>query len=136
MPEVPLPTQNFPQGPTKFTATEIQAMVCNMDQSKLQHQNLKIPNPDKYFELLKTENATLFEEFPAIFALHADNKLDETFFYMLNEKRKIEKGSTTEDEASVRVGQKLFQKWVAPVVSGTPSPQTMTYEEYYKSMNK
>lgn len=134
MPAVPLPTQTFPQGPTRYSATEIQAFVRTMDQSKLVHSHLKLSNPELFLENLKKENPVLYEDFPSIFALHADDKLDETFFYMLAEKRKIENGKTSEDEASVRVGQKLFNKWVAPVISNSPSPSTLTYEEYYRSL--
>jgi O6-methylguanine-DNA--protein-cysteine methyltransferase len=119
---------------TNHTATEIQAMVRTMDQSKTRHRHLKSRDPDQYLALLRKENETLVEFYPAVFALHADDKLDETFFYMLQEKRRMEKGQTTEDDASVRVGQKLFQRWVAPIISNTPAPNTMTYEEYYRSL--
>jgi hypothetical protein len=136
MPEVPLPTQTFPQGPSRYRATEIQAFVRTMDSSKAEHQHLKLTNPQLFLDNLKKDNQILYDEFPAIFALHADDKLDETFFYMLKEKRKIENGQTSEDEASVRVGQKLFNRWVAPVVSNTPSPQALSYEEYYRSLQR
>lgn len=134
MPEVGLPTQHFPQGPAKHTATEIQALVRSMDQTKSRVHHLKNTRPEQYLAALQKENKILFEEYPAVFALHADDKLDETFFYMLNEKRKIERGQATEDEASVRVGQKLFNRWVAPVLSNTQAPQTLSYEEYYRSL--
>jgi hypothetical protein len=119
---------------TNHTATQIQAMVRSMDQSKQRHRYLKSSNPEQYLALLRTENETLVEFYPAVFTLHADDKLDETFFYMLQEKRKMEKGQTTEDEASVRVGQKLFQRWVAPIISNAPTPETMSYEQYYRSL--
>lgn len=134
MPTVPLPTQQFPQGPARHTATEIQAMVRTMDQSKTRHRHLKLREPEQYLALLRRENMTLYDDYPAVFALHADDKLDETFFYMLQEKRKIERGQSSENDASVRVGQKLFQRWVAPVISGAPTPSTMTYEQYYRSL--
>jgi hypothetical protein len=116
------------------TATQIQAMVHKMDQSKKRHGYLKSRDPEQYLSLLRKENDTLVEYYPAVFALHADDKLDETFFYMLQEKRRMEKGQSTEDESSVRVGQKLFQRWVAPILSNTPAPSSMSYEEYYRSL--
>ena len=119
---------------TAHTATQIQAMVRNMDASKDKYKHLKEEDPERYLNILREENATLVEYYPAVFALHADDKLDETFFYMLQEKRKMEKGQTTEDEASVRVGQKLFNKWVAPAINGTAAPETMTYTAYYTSI--
>lgn len=119
---------------TAHTATQIQAMVRNMDASKDKYKHLKEEDPERYLNILREENATLVEFYPAVFALHADDKLDETFFYMLQEKRKMEKGQTTEDEASVRVGQKLFNKWVAPAINGTAAPETMTYTAYYNSI--
>jgi hypothetical protein len=122
---------------TKHTATEIQAMVRNMDESKLKHAALKQTDPEKFLNLLREENQILWDTYPSVFALHADDKLDETFFYMLKEKRKMEKGETNEDEASVRVGQKLFNRWVAPIISNTHQPcPTLTYDEYYKQISK
>jgi len=121
---------------TAHTATQIQAMVRNMDASKEKFRRLQREDPEQYLESLKGENNTLFENYPAVFALHADDKLDETFFYMLQEKRKMEKGQTTEDEASVRVGQKLFNRWVAPIVNGTAAPESLSYSQYYKSLKK
>lgn len=134
MPEVPLPTQTFAQGPTKYSATEVQAMVRTMDVSKTAHRHLKDLNPEEFLTRLRSENSVLYEEYPVIFALHADDKLDETFFYMLKQKRRMEKGEITEDQASAQVGQKLFNRWVAPLVNGTSAPQTMSYSEYYKSL--
>ncbi len=124
------------QAATAHTATEIQAMVRNMDSSKEKYKRLQQEDPEQYLESLKEENSTLFEFYPAVFALHADDKLDQTFFYMLQEKRKMEKGQTTEDEASVRVGQKLFNRWVAPAINGTAAPETLTYSQYYKTLKK
>jgi hypothetical protein len=121
---------------TAHTATEIQAMVRNMDVSKDKYKDLKYTDPERYLSILREENAVLVEYYPAIFTLHADDKLDDTFFYMLAEKRKMEKGDTTEDEASVRVGQKLFNKWVAPIVNGTTTPTNQSYSEYYKSLKQ
>ena len=121
---------------TAHSATEIQAMVRNMDASKDKHAALKDSTPEEYLAKLRAENPVLYDQYPAVFALHADNKLDETFFYMLNEKRKIENGTSDEDASSVRVGQKLFQKWVAPLINGTPTPSTQTYSEYYASLAK
>jgi len=119
---------------TAHTATEIQAMVRNMDESKQKHAPIK-NNTQLYFDTLKTENPVLYDQYPAVFALHIEDKLDETFFYMLKEKRKMEKGESNEDESSVRVGQKLFNRWVAPILSNTPSPQTQSYSEYYRSLS-
>jgi hypothetical protein len=109
-------------------------MVRNMDDSKLKHASIK-SNADLYFETLKTENPTLYDQYPAVFALHIEDKLDETFFYMLKEKRKMEKGESNEDESSVRVGQKLFNRWVAPIISNVPVPSTQSYSEYYKTIS-
>jgi hypothetical protein len=121
---------------TAHTATEIQAMVRNMDVSKEKYKGLKLVDPESYLNHLRDENEVLVEYYPAVFALHADDKLDDTFFYMLQEKRKMEKGTTNEDEASVRVGQKLFNKWVAPLVNGTTTPENMSYAHYYRSLKK
>jgi hypothetical protein len=122
-------------GATPHTATEIQAMVRNMDESKIRHAEVKY-HEKLYYEAVKAENPVLYDQYPGVFALHIEDKLDETFFYMLNEKRKMEKGESNEDQSSIRVGQKLFNRWVAPVISNTPAPSSQSYSEYYKSLSK
>lgn len=114
-----------------LSATEIQALVRNMDESLRRHKRLKETNVEEWKKHIQTENKVLFEEYHTIYKLHLDNKLDDTFFYMLQIKRKIEKGEMTEDQASVLVGQKLFNKFVDPVIKNEPKPETISYEEYY-----
>jgi hypothetical protein len=115
----------------RHNATEIQAMVRNMDASKEKHASLQYTDPENYLKNLGTDNTVLYEFYPAIFAMHADNKLDDTFFYMLKEKRKMEKGETNEDDASIRVGQKLFNTWVDPIINHTAPAKSLSYSEYY-----
>ena len=57
---------------------------------------------------------------------------------MLQQKRRIEKGEVTEDQAATAVGQKLFDRWVAPIVSNVPVQESsvQTYEQYYKSLSR
>jgi hypothetical protein len=55
---------------------------------------------------------------------------------MLNQKRRIEKGELTEDQATKEVGTRLANRWVAPVLSNTPVPKEESYEEYYKRITK
>jgi hypothetical protein len=120
------------------SATQIQAMVRNMDHSKTRWRHLKSRTPEEYLGHLQEENKTLFESYPALFALHADDKLDETFFFMLQQKRKMERGELNEDQASAIVGQKLFDRWVGPIVNprSAPAKQTTSYEEYYRSQSE
>jgi uncharacterized short protein YbdD (DUF466 family) len=115
-----------------LTSIQIQALVRNMDESVRRHRRLKETNKDLWAKKLADENQRLLEEFPGIFEMHADGKLDETFFYMLQLRHRIDKGEMTEDEASKLVGQKLFDRYVAPVVEGLPTPPALSYEEYYK----
>jgi hypothetical protein len=52
---------------------------------------------------------------------------------MLKLRHKMDKGEMTEDEASRIVGQKLFDRYVAPVVENKPAPEKpLSYAEYYK----
>jgi hypothetical protein len=119
-----------------MNAIQIQALVRNMDESFRRHRNLKTNQPELYMEKIVLENQKLFNEYPSIFKLHMENKLDETFFFMLQMRRKIEKGELTEDQASEIVGKKLFQRFVDPVVNNLPSPPTLSYEDYYKAESK
>jgi uncharacterized short protein YbdD (DUF466 family) len=119
---------------TTLSAIQIQAMVRDMDESFRKYRNIKESNPVLWAEKMKTDNKKLFDEFPTIFNMHMNGKLDHTFFDMLQLKRKIEKGEMTEDEASIIVGQKLFNKYVDPVIKNQPPPPTLSYEEYYKNV--
>lgn len=118
----------------QLSATQIQALVRNMDQSKKKWGRLRQSNRVEYLEKLKQENEQLYFNFPGIFDMHAEDRLDETFFQMLNLKRRIEKGEITADQASAAVGQQLFNRYASHVVSNTPAPTTnpMSYEEYYR----
>lgn len=126
------------QGPPPerhFTATEIQALVRNMDDSKQRHRLLKTRNPEAYERKLADENHLLHEYFYSIFKKHLKDELDATFFYMLDMKRKIEKGEQTEDEASTAIGQSLFSRWVAPVISNVSAEPVQSYADYYKNLS-
>ena len=114
------------------SAIEIQAMVRNMDESMRRYKRMKGPNPELWKKKVIEENAKLWDEYPTIFKMHIEGKLDDTFFYMVQLKRKIEKKEITEDQASIDVGKKLFGRYVEPVVKNLPGPPTLSYEEYYK----
>lgn len=117
----------------ELSATQVQALVRKMDGSKLKWRRLR-NNKTVYEEKLKEENEVLYFNYPSLFQMHAEDRLDATFFEMLQLKRKIEKGEITTDQASAIVGQKLFQRFVPHAIgeSAAPAPQ-MSYEDYYKS---
>jgi hypothetical protein len=116
-----------------LTSMQIQALVREMDTSIRRHRGLKNTNPAKYYEKIMNENKTLYEVFPNIFDMHLQGKLDATFFEMLKLRNKIEKGEMTEDDASKMIGQKLFDRFVAPVIENKPVPEKpLSYSEYYK----
>ena len=118
----------------KLSATQIQALVRKMDQSKQTHRKLKQRGKmTEYEQALKEENVTLYFNYPSLFQLHLEDRLDSTFFEMLNLKRKIEKGDLTEEQASALVGQQLFNRFVPHVISNSapPAPR-MSYEDFYK----
>ena len=118
---------------TSLSAIQIQAMVRDMDESFRKYRNLKETNPTLWAEKIKNDNKRLFDDFPTVFNMHMNGKLDHTFFDMLQLKRKIEKGEMTEDEASIIIGQKLFNKYVDPIIKNQPPPSTLSYEAYYKN---
>jgi hypothetical protein len=117
---------------TSLSATQIQAMVRDMDTSFRKYRGLKETNPELWKKKMREDNQRLYDDFPGIFNLHMNGKLDHTFFEMLQLKRKIEKGELTEDQASVIIGQKLFNKYVDPVIKNQPAPPSLSYESYYK----
>jgi hypothetical protein len=115
----------------ELTATEIQALVRNMDHSKKKWRHLR---REEFMEKMKMENEFLFFNFPSLWQMHAEDRLDSTFFEMLALKRKIEKGELTDEQASVMVGQRLFQRFAPTAVQPTTSvgPPPMSYSDYYK----
>jgi hypothetical protein len=124
-----------------YSSIKIQAMVRDMDTSMRRHKGLKRSDPQAFHKKIAEENPVLYEEFPTIFEMHVEGKLDATFFEMLKLRQKIEKGEMTDDEASRLIGQKLFDRYVAPVVEGLPKPDVpaekpISYEEYYKQFDK
>jgi len=122
-----------------LTATQIQALVKKMDASKKKWRVLKRQGKIAEYEAkLKEENMTIYFNYPSLFQLHADDRLDQTFFEMLNLKRKLERGELTNEQASAMVGQQLFNRFVPHVVSNTtptPAPR-MSYEDYCRQMGQ
>lgn len=119
------------------TAIKIQALVRDMDTSMRRYKSIKTSDPAKYREKMSEENKFLYEVFPTVFEMHMDGKLDETFFEMLRLRRRIEKNEITEDEASKLIGQKLFDRYVGPIVNNTPVPEKpISYTEFYKQFDK
>lgn len=116
-----------------LSSIQIQALVRDMDASMRKHRLTKRVDKERFRAKVAAENETLYNMFPTIFEMHIEGKLDGTFFEMLKLKHKIEKGEMTEDEASRVVGQKLFDRYVGPVVNNTPAPEKpLSYADYYK----
>ena len=119
-----------------LSSMKIQALVRDMDTSIRKHKKLKISNPSEYRKKLSEENEILYNRFPTMFEMHIQGKLDQTFFEMLKLRRQIEKKEITEDEASKLIGQKLFDRFVGPVVNNTPPPEKpLSYSEFYKNFD-
>jgi hypothetical protein len=115
---------------TQLTATQIQALVRQMDASKAKYKGL--PKLE-YEQSVKAENESLYFNYPSLYQMHLEDRLDQTFFEMLNLKRKIEKGEMTTEQASSIVGQQLFNRFVPHVISNSPPPTArMSYEDYYR----
>jgi uncharacterized short protein YbdD (DUF466 family) len=117
----------------ELSATQIQALLRNMDASKQKWAQLK-NNKVEYEEQLQKENEALYFNYPSLFQMHAEDRLDGTFFEMLALKRKIEKGEITREQATQIIGQKLHQRYIPEQSQAQAQPQapTMTYEEYYR----
>jgi len=110
-------------------ATEIQALVRNMDHSKKKWRALP---REQYMTKLQEENPVLYYNYPSLWQMHAEDRLDATFFEMLSMKRKVEKGEISAEQASVVVGKKLYEKFIPQVTENAPPVPTMCYEQYYK----
>ena len=121
---------------SSLSSIQIQALVRDMDTSIRRYRNLKNSDPPKFYEKVMEENKKLYETFPTIFDKHIDGKLDATFFEMLKLRHKIDIGEMSEDDASKVIGQKLFDRFVAPVIGSKPAPEKpLSYSEYYKQFD-
>ena len=122
-----------------LSATQIQALVKRMDASKKKWKMLKRQGKTKeYEEWLKKENEALYFNYPSLFQMHAEDRLDQTFFEMLQLKRRIEKGELTAEQASTLVGQQLFSRFVPQALSPAAPPPVprLSYEEYCRQMGQ
>ena len=117
-----------------YSATQVQAMVREMDYSKTRWKRLKDTDVEAYKTKLRSENKVLYDAFPSLWKMHSEDKLDGRFFDMLQLKRRIEKGELTNEQASTIIGQKLFSQYVKPVIDSNAPPEgmPMSYEDYYK----
>jgi hypothetical protein len=121
---------------SSLSSIQIQALVREMDAGMRRYKALKRSDPAGFYEKMMNENKVLYTEFPNIFEMHLEGKLDATFFEMLKLRNKIEKGEMSEDDASKLIGQKLFDRFVAPVIGNTPAPEKpLSYSEFYKQYN-
>lgn len=119
---------------TVLSATQIQALVRKMDASKRKWKALKQQgNKQGYEEKVKQENETLYFNYPSLFQMHVEDRLDASFFEMLTLKRKIEKGEITSEQASTIVGQQLFSRFVPHTLTNSAPPvPRMSYEDFYR----
>jgi len=113
----------------ELKATEIQALVRNMDHSKKKWRHLR---REEFMQKMEQENTVLYYNYPSLWQMHAEDRLDSTFFEMLAMKRKVEKGEITAEQASAVVGKKLYDKFIPQVTENAPPVPTMSYEDYYK----
>ena len=123
----------------QLTATEVQALVRKMDTSKKKWKFLKQQGKKAEYEAaLKKDNEMLYFNYPSLFDMHVNDRLDSTFFEMLNLKRKIERGEMTPEDASRIVGQQLFNRYVPSAIdSNAPPPAPrMSYEDFYKQSHE
>ena len=84
-------------------------------------------------QTLQKDNEALYFNYPSLFQMHVEDRLDGTFFEMLTLKRKIEKGEITPEQATQIVGTKLSQRFV-PGLAPQDQPQapSLSYAEYYR----
>jgi hypothetical protein len=119
-----------------LTSIQIQALVREMDQSMRRHKGIKSSNFPEFRAKVAAENEVIYHQFPTIFEMHIEGKLDQTFFDMLKMRRRVELGEITDDEASKQVGQQLFNRYVEPVVKKLPAPGAVgSYSDYYKQFD-
>lgn len=117
-----------------LSATQIQALVRNMDASKKKWARLK-NNKQEYEEKLQQDNQVLYFNYPSLFQMHAEDRTDATFFEMLALKRKIEKGEITPEQATHIVAQRLHQRYIPETPQQSVAP-TMSYEEFYRQQTQ
>lgn len=75
-------------------------------------------------EIMYGRHTDFAEECPALFMGLVKGTLDpEKLTYMLNMSKNVERGNLTFDQASVVVGQQLFNDYVKPVIGEDVPPE-------------
>ena len=103
-----------------MNSMKLQALVREMDASMRRHKALKISNFAEFRAKVSEENKFLYDEYPPIFE-------------MVRLRRKIELGEITQEQGDKTFGQKIFDRFVAPVINkdAPPAAKPMSYSEYY-----
>ena len=104
-----------------------------MDASKQKWASLKA-NKQLYEEKMQKDNEMLYFNYPSLFQMHVEDRLDTTFFEMLALKRKIEKGEITPEQATTVIGRKLHERYLPQnLQQAPPTEAAMSYSQFYQS---
>jgi hypothetical protein len=117
-----------------FNSNDIKNMVEKMNESKIRHQDLKENNKEEYVKRVAEDCPILFKEYDSIFKMNIEDRLDDTFIFMLSQlrKREIGKISKTGVEKNIigHLGKKSRENPQPPVGSMSESEPHMNYMDF------
>lgn len=114
-----------------FNSSDIKNMVEKMNESKVRHNNLKDTNKEEYVKRVSEDCPILFKHYDAIFKMNIEDRLDETFMFMLNQLRKRETGRVSKAGVENNIINHLGKK-----SRENPEPDTKQVQSYYDYINK
>jgi hypothetical protein len=119
-----------------FNSADIKNMVEKMNESKVLHQHLKETNKDEYVKRVSEDCPILFKDYDAIFKMNIEDRLDETFMFMLGQLRKREIGRVSkagvENNIINHLGKRSRDSEGAP--EDEPQSKQLSYADFVKTL--
>lgn len=114
-----------------FNSNDIKHMVEKMNESKTRHQALKETNKEEYVKRVAEDCPILFKDYDAIFKMNIEDRLDETFIFMLSQLRKREIGKISKTGAENNIVGHLGKK-----SKENPQPEPEHHMNYLDFINR
>jgi hypothetical protein len=116
-----------------FNSADIKNMVEKMNESKIRHQALKETNKEEYVKRVSEDCPILFKDYDAIFKMNIEDRLDETFMFMLGQLRKREIGRVSKAGVENNIINHLGKR-VRENPEEEEQPKQMSYSDFIKNL--
>lgn len=110
-----------------FNSADIKNMVDKMNESKIRHQSLKETNKEEYIKRVAEDCPILFKDYDGIFKMNIEDRLDDTFMFMLGQLRKREIGRVSKAGAENNIINHLGKR---PRNEQPEEPKPLSYTDF------